>query len=169
MKSKLNVFLMLFGLVMSTMLYAAPAKNAGVHVQEYVYDFAVDAGSVGEIFLSAKSGKTGIPVGAIITKVTAKVVTAFTSGGSATLAWGNDDDADGYSGTAIAVASLTDNAVFNGWDNGAALMWDDTNDHAIWVPVLDADDGDFSVTIGTAAMTAGKAIFLVEYYYPSLN
>lgn len=143
-------------------------KNAGVHVQEYVYDFDVDGGATGEIVLSTKDNKGAIPVGAVIKRVTALVKTAFTSGGSATLAWGNGDDADGYSGTAIAVASLTANFLANGYDNGAALLWDDTNDHPIDVYVADANDGKFSVTIGTAAMTAGKAVFMVEYYFPGV-
>ena len=142
-------------------------KNMGVQVQEYVYDFDVDGGAIGEIVLSTKANKAAIPVGAIIKRVVAKVVTAFTSGGSATLEWGNGDDPNGYSGATIAVASLTDNALFNGYDNAAALLWDDTNDHPIDVNVADAADGSFSVTIATAAMTAGKAIFLVEYYMPS--
>lgn len=144
-------------------------RNNGIQVAEYVYDFAVDGGAVGAINLHAKAGKGVLPVGAIIKAVTAKVVTAFTSGGSATLVWGNGDDADGYSGATIAVASLTDNALFNGWDNGAALLWDDTNDHQIPVNVADAADGQFIVTIGTAAMTAGKALFLVEYLMPTEN
>jgi hypothetical protein len=142
-------------------------RNNGIQVQEYVYDFAVDGGATGEIFLSSKAGYAPIPNGAIIKSVTAKVVTAFTSDGSATLAWGNDDDPDGYSGSAIAVASLTDNALFNGWDNASSLLWDDTNDHPIPVAVVNTDDGEFSVTIGTAAMTAGKALFLVEYLLPT--
>lgn len=141
--------------------------NDGLQVAEYIYDFAVDGGGTGEIVLSTKDNKSAIPVGAIIEGVLLKVVTAFTSGGAATLAWGNGDDADGYSGTAIAVASLTDNALFNGMDNGAALLWDDTNDHMIPVNVADANDGKVSVTIGAAAMTAGKAIILVKYYLPS--
>lgn len=143
-------------------------KNAGVHVQEYVYDFDVDGGAVGAIALSSKDNKSVLPVGAVVKRVTALVKTAFTSGGSATLAWGNTDDADGYSGAAIAVASLTAGALFNGYDNGAALLWDDTNDHPIDVYVADAADGAFSVTIGTAAMTAGKAVFMVEYYFPGV-
>lgn len=145
---------------------ASSFKNAGVHVQEYVYDFADDGGAQGEIFLSSKANKEPIPVGAIITRVTAQVLTTFTSGGSATLAWGNDDDPDGYSGAAQAVASLTANTVFNGYDNAAALLWDDTNDHVIYVPVVNEDDGEVSVTIGTADMTAGKMVILVEYYMP---
>lgn len=142
-------------------------KNSGVQVQEYVYDFAVDGGAVGTVDLHAKANKSVIPVGGIIKSVTAKVVTACTSAGAATVAWGNGDDADGYSGTAIAVASLTDNALFNGWDNAAALIWDDTNDHQIPVNVADAADGQLIVTIGTAALTAGKMVFLVEYLLPT--
>lgn len=138
-------------------------------VAEYIYDFDEDGGATGAINLHAKDNYDVIPVGAIIKRVTAKVVTACTSGGSATVAWGNGDDADGYSGAAIAVASLTDNALFNGYDNGAALLWDDTNDHAIDVNVADAADGQFIVTIGTAALTAGKIVFLVEYYSPTVE
>lgn len=144
-------------------------KNDGILVQEYVYDFAVDGGAAGEIILSDNANKTAIPVGAVVKAVMMKVVTAFTSGGSATMSYGNGDDPDGYSGTAIAVASLTDNLIVNGWDSAAALLWDDTNDHMIFNNVLDADDGEFSILIATADMTAGKAIFLVEYYMPSLS
>lgn len=149
--------------------WTAPAENDGVQVQEYVWDFAVDGGDVGEIFLSSKSSYSPLPVGAIVKQVTAKVVTAVVSSGSGTLVWGNDDDPDGYSGSAIGSASLTDNALFNGWDNGAVLLWDDSNDHAIPLNVADTDDGEFSVSIASSAFSAGKAIFLVEYYYPSLK
>ena len=144
-------------------------KNDGVQVQEYVYDFDVDGGATGAIDLSAKAGKADLPVGAIINAVRAKVVTACTSGGSATVVWGPTADADGYSGATIAVASLTDNALFNGWDNAAALLWDDTNDHAISYNVTAAANADLNMTIATAALTAGKIIFFVEYYVPSLT
>ena len=145
-----------------------PHRGALYHVGEYVYDFSVDGGDVGEIVLSSKPAKAAVPVGAIVKAVTAKVATAGASAGSATLAWGNGDDADGYSGTAIAVASLTAGAVFNGWDNAAALIWDDTNDHPIPVYVADAADGQVSVTIGTAALTAGKVAVILEYLFPSV-
>lgn len=144
---------------------AGPHKNAGVHVQEYVYDVASDA-ATGVVTLSDKARKDAVPVGAIIKSVKMKVLTAFAGGTS--LAWGNGDDADGYSGTAIVTASLTANALFNGWDNAAALLWDDTNDHAIEVNVADADDGKFDVTVA-GTMTAGKAVFLVEYYLPGAS
>ena len=137
-----------------------------LHVQEYVYDYDVDGGAQGEIFLSSKSGKDPIPVGAVIKQVTMVVHTTFTSGGSATLAWGNDDAATGYSGAGVAVASLAAGFLANGWDNAASLLWDDTNDHPIPVYVANEDDGEVSVTIGTADMTAGKCSILVEYYLP---
>lgn len=152
-------------------------KNDDVQVEEYVYDFAVDGGATGAIDLSGKSSESPVPVGALIKSVTMKVVTAFTSGGSATLAWGNGDDADGYSGTAIAVASLTDNALFLGNEDAAApgaLLWatiGTTPDAVKSKPALnvaDANDGLMEITIAAADMTAGKAIFLVEYYMPSL-
>lgn len=137
-----------------------------MHTAEYVYDFTVDGGAQGEIVLSDKATKAPVPVGAIKTAVRTKVLVAFTSGGSATLAYGNGDDADGYSGAAIAVAGLTANSLRNGWDNAAALLWDDTNDHPLEVNVADADDGKVSVTIGAADMTAGKMVLWVDYYMP---
>jgi len=143
-------------------------KNDGPLVQEYVYDFAVDGGLISTISLDAKDNKAVIPSGAIVKAVTAKVLTTLTSGGSATLAWGNGDDVDGYSGATAAVAGFAANTLFNGWDNAAALIWDDTNDHQIPLNITDADSGSFDFQIVAAALTAGKMIFLVEYYMPSL-
>lgn len=144
-------------------------KGDGYYVNEYLYDFAVDTGAAAAYNLHAKDRAAVVPVGAIIKAVTAHVVTACTSGGSATVIWGNGDDADGYSGATIAVASLTANAVFNGWDNAAALLWDDTNDHAIPVYVADAADGQCILTIATAALTAGKISIAIEYVLPHAN
>lgn len=145
------------------------------HTQEYLYDFAVDGGGTGEIVLSDKAGMPNVPVGSIVKRVYATVLTAFTSGGSATLAWGNGDDPDGYSGTAIAVASLVVNASFNGQETPAApgaLIYDNiaTTPDAVkengGLVVTDAAKGQVSVTIATAAMTAGKMALQVEFYAP---
>lgn len=138
-----------------------------IQVQDYIYDTALDSVSTGEVFLSSKANMPPLPIGAIVRGCVAKVVTAVT-GTSSTLAWGNDDDPDGYSGSAIAEASLTANAVFNGWDNGAALLWDDTNDHPIYQYVANTDDGEVSVTIGTAALTAGKVALFLEFMFPEV-
>ena len=140
-----------------------------LHVEEYVYDFAVDGGSVGAINLSAKDNMHVLPLGAVVKSVVMKVVTAFTSGGAATVAWGPTSDADGYSGTPVAVASLTANAVFRGYEGAAALLWQDTNDHPLFYPVLVANDSDMKLTIAAAALTAGKSVLWVEYYKPTLS
>jgi len=140
------------------------------HIAEYIYDFAVDGGANGTaISLHAKNGKAVIPVGAIITNCVAKVVTACTSAGSATVAWGNGDDADGYSGTTIAVGSLTDNAVFSpGVQGSEALLWDDSNDHNIMYPVTTAAQGQVKLLISTADLTAGKIVIVFEYLLPTV-
>lgn len=136
------------------------------HTQEYVYDFDVDGGTFGTpIVLSAKAGSPVIPVGAVVMGVMAKVLTTL-AGASATLSWGNTDDPDGYSGVTAAVGGFTADAVFNGDDNAAALLWDDTNDHKLYVNVADASAGAFEFLIDTASLTAGKMVFMVDFYLP---
>ena len=145
-------------------------KNDGVLVQEYVYDFGVDGGANGaNITLSDKAGVDPLPVGAIIKGVTAKVLTAIVGSGSSTVSWGIEGTADGYSGTTIAEATLVDNFIVNGWDLDASLLWDLTNDHPIYQAVTSAATGGLVLLISTADLTAGKMIFLVEYYLPSLT
>jgi hypothetical protein len=140
-------------------------KNNGLNVQEYVYDFAVDGGTAGAISLSSKAGYASLPDNAIVSEVVAFVETAV-EGTSSTLSWGNTTAADGYSGTAIAEATLVIDYVANGFDNAASLLWDDTNDHKIHFLANSANDRDFSVTIGVADLTAGKVRFCVSYYLP---
>lgn len=125
------------------------------HVQEYVYDFSEDGGAVGEIVLSSKAGYKGLPEGAIIEEVIASVETACTSGGSATLSWGNSGDVDGYSGSAKAVGALTADAAFLGGADSAALVPSYVDSTA--------NNQNFSVSIATAALTAGKVHFKVKY------
>ena len=134
--------------------------------QEYVYSFADDGGATGAISLSGKDGYPSLPEGAIVQRVFAIVETACTSSGSATLAWGNTTDPDGYH-VAVAVASLTANSVHNHQDATAALLFDDTNDHEIYYRVSStAGNQDVSCTIATAALTAGVVRFVVEGYFP---
>lgn len=145
-------------------------KNAGLHVQEYVYDFAADGGVNGSnITLSAKDNKDPLPLGSIIKGVTAKVITAIVGSGSSTVSWGIEGTANGYSGTTIAEATLVDNFIVNGWDRGASLLWDDTDDHALYPNVSSEAKGGLVLLISTADLTAGKMIFLVEYLRPSLT
>ena len=143
-------------------------SNIGKQVAEYVYDFAVDGGAQGVIDLSAKTGKSPLPQNAIVTAVTARVITAIV-GSSSTLIWGNTTDADGYSGATIAEATLVKDYLVNGWDNASPLLWDDANDHQINFLVNSANDADFTVTIATGDLTAGKIAFYVEFLLGSVN
>lgn len=145
-----------------------PFKNDGLSVQEYVYDFSVDGGAASAVTLSDKAGYDAIPIGSIILGVHAKVVTTVTSGGSATVEWGNGGDADGFSGTAIAKATLVANYVVNHSMNAAALLWDNTNDNDVPYYVADAASGAFKMIANVAALTAGKIVFMVTYLKPSL-
>ena len=137
-------------------------KNDGLKVQEYVYDFSVDGGAAGAISLSSKAGARTLPDNAIVQSVVAFVEAAVV-GTSSTLSWGNTGNAAGYSGTAIAEATLVLDYIHNGATQGSALLWDDTNDHDTMFLANSANDRDFSVTIGTADLTAGKVKFFVTY------
>ena len=162
------------------LMTAAPAhaefKNQ-MNYAKYIYDFSVDGGATGSISLSSKSGYRALPANAIVTRVIARVVTACTSGGSATVEWGNTADTDGYSGTANAVASLSADAVFIGDETAGgegALIWNRvgttpaTGSPKAYQVTSTANTKDFLVKINTAALTAGKIIFYVEYFMPSL-
>ncbi len=102
------------------------------------YDFANDAGATGTLSMGTFKQKT------LIRKGYAFIETACTSGGSATVVLGASaadpngilDASDG------AVANLTDNAV---------VFTASTSDNLV-VPA----DETFDMTIGTAALTAGK-------------
>ena len=144
-------------------------KNPGyIKAREYVYDFDVSGGTFGTaINLDELPGQTKMPIGSIILDVVAKVVTAPTSLGSATCEWGNEDDPNGYSNTAIPVATLIDNYVASFGSIAAPLGWDDDNDHPIRYPVTTADQGEFKFTINIADLITGKIIFTVLYLEPS--
>jgi hypothetical protein len=144
-----------------------PFKNSGRHVQQYVYDAAVDSKVSGaNIVLSAKAGYDPLPLGAIVTGVTAFVNTAV-AGTSSTVSWGHSANADGFSGTTIAEATLTTGYVENGWKTANSDLWDDTNDVQKYHYVSTADLGSFVVLISTADLTAGKITFMVDYLLPS--
>lgn len=144
---------------------SGPFRNK-LHVQEYIYDFSVDGGATGTLTLSNKTGYDPLPIGAIVCNAKMWVSTACTSGGSATVDVGNGDDDNGYL-TAIAVASLTANSVHSSQVEAGALLWDDTNDAELYYYVDDATTGATVFKINTAALTAGKCLVMVDYYFPS--
>lgn len=115
----------------------------GLEVVEVEYDFAKDGGATGALDIITFTEAM------VLVDAYLKVDTAFTSGGSATLIWGvkgGDTDAclDVTSG---AVANLTLGAVIPG--------------ETACKQIKLAADSVLEMTIGTAAMTAGKCRFVM--------
>lgn len=120
--------------------YAVP--SIGKHIVEVVYDFAADAGAVGVLDL------VQFQEAVIITDMWAQVLTACTSGGSATLDVGVvGADTDAFQ-AATAVAALTLNSTHSSAAAGA--------DEYI------AADGKIAMEIKVAALTAGKIKYFFE-------
>ena len=130
--------------------------NDGMQVQQYLYDFSADGGAISTIDLSAKENYSVLPAGSIVLNCVLAVETTFTSGGSATLDVGNGDDPNGYL-AGMAVADLSANSVFTAAQQAGALLWDNSNDAPLAIHVDDSADGQVTVDIATATMTAGKA------------
>lgn len=105
-------------------------------VVKVIYDFANDAGAVGSLDLATAQSDC------LITGFHAVVKTTCTSGGSATVQFGDTNDDDRYL-TATAVASLTANATFG--ENGAFNQ-----------VVRLASGEKLTMAIAVAALTAGK-------------
>jgi hypothetical protein len=125
----------------------------------YEYDFAKDGGAVGEIQL--RSLVNAIKEGVVIRGLEVRVKEAFASGGTPTVALGNSTDPDGYMADIYALGTL--NNVINSGSVAGALIWDDTNDHAIHYRIDGvAANQDLVMEIGTDPLTAGKLEILVK-------
>lgn len=137
------------------------------HSQEYVWDFSVSGGTSNtSIELSAISGKSDLPVGAVVEKVSYKVLTDLVSSGSASVTVGNGDDDDGYIDDVLSTG-LDANGVSNSYEKAGALLWDNSNDAPKNLYIDDATTGAFNIKFN-ANVTAGKILFWVDYYVPSL-
>jgi hypothetical protein len=116
-----------------------------------VYNFATTGGAVGAQNLVDDQGNAILlPVGAIIVRSYYDVITAFTSGGSATVALSVQAANDVLS--ALAVASLT-TGVAAGVSTGSAATMKKVSTTA--KPLV--------LTVATAALTAGKMNVFLEY------
>lgn len=118
------------------------------------YDFAVDGGAVSDIALF---GSTVIPSGALILAAFIHVITVPTSGGAATVALKSEGAADLQSAAAITGAPWS-TAGFKAATQTFAAD-----------PVELTAARDISVTIATAALTAGKFEVLVYFVAPGLE
>lgn len=133
-----------------------PATNytPGWHVDNFggrlrvIYDFAVHGGAVGDIVVPDIS----LPNKAIIHSGYINVLTAPTSGGSATVAL-----ALGSTGTKTTIKSATAIASLTGL---VAL-------NSLPIQVANNAGGDLIVTVGVAALTAGKMEIWLGYDQPT--
>lgn len=128
--------------VVAQMKNIGPEFRNEKQIARVVYDFAVDGGATGayDVFTAGSD--------VVITGAHAYVKTACTSGGSATVAYGITGSTTAFvDATAGAVANLTADAVL-----GAAEP-----------PIRLASGSKVLMTVGTAALTAGKIEFVVEY------
>lgn len=125
--------------------------TSGVRLARATYDFAVDGGAVG-LITPAVGANYILPSGSIILGGIIDIVTTFTSGGSATIAVGTSAGSAANSlKAALAVAS---------WTAGLLAV----------IPVFTAAtmvkltaDGTITLTVATAALTAGKAEIKLLY------
>lgn len=151
MKYFFMIFALMFGMTLTA--NASNIGNKGIQVREFVYDFAVDGGSVGFKDLSTKLNNA-LPAGSSILRMHTYVQTALTSdnsGGSATVGVGDyDSNARYLSATAYDNSRWAD-------ENLAALST------ALPNQVASAAEGKVGVVIGTAALTAGKISIIVEF------
>jgi hypothetical protein len=128
-----------------------PAKKIGPEFMvaetlvRKTWEFAVDGGAVGTVELFEADGDV------VLTHFHAYVKTTCTSGGSATVALGITGTTDLFVNTTEgAVANLTANAVLK--PNALADL-----------PTRLASGSKVLMTIGTAALTAGKIEVVVQY------
>jgi hypothetical protein len=128
---------------------------------KYTYDFAVSGGAVGTIALVALGN--ALESGLVIEDVQVYVETAFDdAGNTATVTLGpGGGDADGYLGDFMTIAETANSSVRAG-DVAGALLWDDTNDHSTNYRLTSAALAVPTLTVGTEALTQGKAHFIFK-------
>jgi len=144
---------------------AAPNENLGEAVHKTkcmlvaVYDFAVLGGAVSTInLLDDNSNAALLPVGAVVTEVVCAVLTTVTSGGSATVSCDLLVAADLMAATAKASLVQTAGSQYT---LGKPVMSDVTK---FVGPVSAVGGSNVTVTIGTAALTAGKIKYFISYF-----
>lgn len=128
---------------------------------KYTYDFSVDGGGTGAIALTAVGN--AMESGLVVEDVQVYIETAFDdAGNTATVTLGpGGGDADGYLADFMTIAETADTMVRVG-DVAGALLWDDTNDHATNYRLSSAALAVPNITIGTEALTQGKAHFIFK-------
>ena len=137
-------------------------KGKGLEFK-YEYDFAVSGGAISSIALVCKDVNPLVS-GMIITDFSIVVETTLASLGTPTVTFGNAGDADGYAIDFYAAA--VSGAVLARGQQAGALVWDDTNDAAIYHKISSSANAIPKIAIGTAAVTAGKFQVYIKAFRP---
>lgn len=133
-------------------------------VLRYSYDFSELGGLVSAITLTAPV--VPLEEGMIIRGISVYTDTALTSGGTPTLTLGNTGDVDGYLADIWALANPVNSVVSEG-EVAGVLLWDDTNDHRLEYFIdSTAANQNLIMTVGVAALTAGKLSVHMRVYKP---
>jgi len=140
-------------------------EKGKLHVNKYEWDFAVDGGATSAIAFR-NLGNNALVAGLVVKRMWLVANTAVTSEGTPTLTIGNTADADGYFADIFALVTTSAKLAVQQGEVAGALIWDDTNDHALDYKLGAANTLDLNLTIGTAAATAGKITLYVEFYRP---
>lgn len=136
--------------------------------KEFQWDFAKDGGAVSSIVLkSVDNSGDLLPEGFLIENFIVVTETALTSGGTPTVTFGNSGSTSGYM-VDIWAAMQAANSVRTRGQLDGALIWDTTNDAAISYRIdSTANNQNIVMTVGTAALTAGKIKVVVHGYIPT--
>ena len=131
---------------------------------KYEYDFAVSGGAVSEIAL-INQGMNALESGLVIKDILVYFETTLAGTATPTVTLGNAGDPDGYMVDFFGAGTAA--AVINSGDRAGALVWDDTNDHAIYYKIDSAANAIPTITIGTQALTAGKFQVYFKCFKPA--
>lgn len=126
----------------------------------YEYDFTVDGGAVGAKTLRCLNVNPLVS-GLVVTEVQALVEVAFTGTATPTCTLGITGTTSGYMADFFSLASTINTPIRNG-DVAGSLVWDDTNDHEVSYRIPNDASAIPLMTIGTQALTAGKAKFIFK-------
>lgn len=118
--------------------------------RSFLYDFSVDGGAVGTI-----SYKNILPKNACISRIFVDIQTAATSGGSATYRL--------LAGSTNLTAATAYDSATEGINNVGVLQVANSASSPFDAIKLSAN-AELKLTIGTAALTAGKVRFTIEYF-----
>lgn len=118
--------------------------------QTVKYDFSFDGGAVGSYLLGAS-----LPAGAVVVGIFADVQTAATSGGSATYQI--------KSGSVDLTGDIAFDSATAGI-NAVGVLAIPLNVSAPFDAIKLSSSGELALSIETAALTAGKVRFAVEFY-----